>query len=282
MKWLGSLFLARIRSIKPEFWTSEQVAECSPNARLVFIGMWSFCDDSGIHPASTKRLKMEVFPADNFTDAQVKALVDELIGASLIQPYEVSGQQFWRVTGWKHQKIDKPSFKYPLPNGSTPSSWKVAERSPNASGVIKEHSPADVDVDVDVESIGVEGSRVDGQVHEIAALYPKIKDAFHLPRDTAECIAAAIARDGRDVVWVGTKSVNEAVGRWPVTERQFLPSPQKFFRESLYRNDAAEWERGANGNGKKPNKLSYEERVAEEFRIARERGSIRSNSAIAK
>ena len=31
--------MARIRSIKPEFWVSEQVAECSTSARLTFVGL---------------------------------------------------------------------------------------------------------------------------------------------------------------------------------------------------------------------------------------------------
>ncbi len=44
--------MARIRSIKTEFWTAEQVMECSPIARLLFIGMWNFCDDGGNHPAT--------------------------------------------------------------------------------------------------------------------------------------------------------------------------------------------------------------------------------------
>ena len=42
--------MARIRTIKPEFWTSEQVVDCSPTARLLFIGLWNFCDDGGVHP----------------------------------------------------------------------------------------------------------------------------------------------------------------------------------------------------------------------------------------
>ena len=71
--------MARIRSIKPQFWTSEQIAECSPNARLAFIGMWCFCDDYGIHPASPARLKMEVFPADGIGREEVAGLVDELL-----------------------------------------------------------------------------------------------------------------------------------------------------------------------------------------------------------
>lgn len=51
--------MARIRSIKPEFWTSEQVMALSPLARLAFLGMWNFCDDAGIHPASAKTLNAQ-------------------------------------------------------------------------------------------------------------------------------------------------------------------------------------------------------------------------------
>ncbi len=123
--------MARIRTIKPDFFTSEQVAECSPNARLLFVGMWCFCDDHGVHPASTARLKMEVFPGDDFTKADVGSMVGELIQHGLVDEYEVNGDRFWIVTGWKHQKIDKPSYKYPLPfeDNSASSSREVAESS---------------------------------------------------------------------------------------------------------------------------------------------------------
>jgi len=67
--------MARIRSIKPQFWTSEQIADCSPNARLLFIGLWNFCDDYGVHPASPARLKMEVFPNDAFSKPDIRAMV---------------------------------------------------------------------------------------------------------------------------------------------------------------------------------------------------------------
>ena len=58
--------MARIRTIKPEFWTSEQVVECSPTARLLFIGLWNFCDDAGNQPASAKQSRCRFFPATTF------------------------------------------------------------------------------------------------------------------------------------------------------------------------------------------------------------------------
>lgn len=114
--------MARIRTIKPEFWTSEQIVECSPIARLLFIGMWNFCDDGGNHPASHKTLKMQIFPGDDISITQIESIVLELLRAGLISEYTANGRQYWNVTGWKHQKIERPSFKYPQP---------FADNSPN-------------------------------------------------------------------------------------------------------------------------------------------------------
>jgi hypothetical protein len=138
--------MARIRTVKPEFWTSEQVVECSPNARLLFIGMWNFCDDGGNHPASLKTLKAEVFPADDcFTMAQIEAMVAELFAHGLIIEYAANARKYWHVTGWHHQKIDKPSYKHPP---------YIAEQSPNGSRMIDEPSTT--------EGKGMEGK---GEVH---------------------------------------------------------------------------------------------------------------------
>ncbi|UYW33644.1 hypothetical protein [Methylorubrum extorquens] len=100
--------MARIRTIKPEFWTSEQVMECSPNARLAFIGMWNFCDDAGRMPASPKQIKALVFPSDDFTSENVRGMIDELELNGLVRRYVVEDKEFLAVTGWHHQKIDKP------------------------------------------------------------------------------------------------------------------------------------------------------------------------------
>ncbi len=107
--------MARIRTIKPEFWTSEQVVECPPMARLLFIGMWNFCDDQGVHPASVKRIKMEVFPGDDITSQDVTGLIERLKSVGLIVEYEVENRVYWAVTGWNHQRIKKPTFRHPPP-----------------------------------------------------------------------------------------------------------------------------------------------------------------------
>jgi hypothetical protein len=164
--------MARIRSIKPEFWTSQQIVECSTNARLLFVGLWNFCDDNGIHHAETKRLKMEVFPGDDFTVGQITGWIGELLTVGLLREYEAEGRRYWLVTGWKkHQRIDKPSHKHPLPpaTDSTNDQRGFVECSTNDQRGLDERSPPDVDVDV-------EGK---GNISARAA-HPDAPDGFNL------------------------------------------------------------------------------------------------------
>lgn len=176
--------MARIRSIKPEFWTSEQVMECQPLARLLFIGIWNFCDDGGNHPASEKTIKAQVFPGDDIDSTTIRLLLDELSKNGLLSFYGDSGRTYLHVNGWHHQKIDKKTFKFPrfpgAENSDTPEKpqgRKFAPVKPGLSGgnfddqsgsdgieVVEGSSSGsraltpgeDVDVDVDTEGRGVE------------------------------------------------------------------------------------------------------------------------------
>lgn len=108
--------MARIRTVKPEFWTSEQVVECSPIARLLFVGLWTFADDRGVIPRRLRSIKMQVFPGDDFSLDQVDDWLSELEAGGLLLRFEHDGSEYLAVTGWnKHQRIDKPSYKHPAP-----------------------------------------------------------------------------------------------------------------------------------------------------------------------
>lgn len=133
--------MARIRSIKPEFWTSEQVMNCSPMARLLFIGLWNFCDDAGNHVASAKTIKANVFPGDDIMSSSIQGLLDELSSNGLIAYYSFENKDFLHVTGWHHQKIERPTYKHPpfKPGDSAPTRRALDESSPpEGSGVDKE------------------------------------------------------------------------------------------------------------------------------------------------
>jgi hypothetical protein len=147
--------VARYRTIKPEFWCSEQVAECSPNARLLFVGLWNFADDGGIHPASLKQLKMEVFPGDPFSLDDIAAWITELRNVGLLAQYESQGKAWWGVTGWHHQKIDKPTFKYPP--------LEIDDGSPTVRRPFDDGSPLKGVESKGIEKKGVESKGAEGK-----------------------------------------------------------------------------------------------------------------------
>ncbi len=137
--------MARIRTIKPEFWSSEQVMDVPRDARLAFIGLWNFCDDGGNHIASARTLKAEVFPGDDdLPAAVVEELVADLLRAGLIERYEIDGKAYWHVTGWHHQKIDQPTFRHPQRDGTIPDG--APKRAQKAREVTRKHSQESDDV----------------------------------------------------------------------------------------------------------------------------------------
>jgi hypothetical protein len=142
--------MARIRTIKPEFFTSSQVVECSPIARLMFVGLWCFCDDGGVHPDDTRRIKMEVFPGDDLSTEAVAAMVDELLAVGLLARFSAAGASWLCVTGWHHQKIDRPTFRFPQP-----------EKSPNGRQSLADNSSSTRRADA--EASPPEGSRLEGK-----------------------------------------------------------------------------------------------------------------------
>lgn len=160
--------MPRIRTIKPEFCTSEQVAECSTTARLLFVCMWCFCDDAGRHPSSAKRLKMECFPGDSFTEGEIQQMIAELIEAGLLVEYEWESKHYLQVTGWHHQRIEKASYKFgPFDSDGGPA--PVDEYSTTDRRPIDDSSPPE---GKGVEGKGVEGSGGDGGVADKSTTSP--------------------------------------------------------------------------------------------------------------
>lgn len=178
--------MARIRSIKPEFWVSEQIAECSTNARLTFVGMWNFCDDQGVHPAKPKTLKAELYPMDDFTAGDVEAWVRELIEVGLVRVFQApdDGEIYWHVTGWdRHQKIDRPSYKHPAPPAQDSASTRRAD-----SANVRRACLADDSTNTrrapppGVEGIGVDRKGVESSSPKARTSTPK-KSKTPLPAD---------------------------------------------------------------------------------------------------
>lgn len=102
--------MARIRTIKPEFWTDEDIASLSEPARLLAIGLLNHSDDEGYFKANHLLLKAAVFPLCE-PSLSIHELISEL---SLINYIELTtgsdNKQYGRVRGFtKHQKVNRPN-----------------------------------------------------------------------------------------------------------------------------------------------------------------------------
>ena len=103
----------RIRTIKPEFWRSEDIAALSIEDRLLFIGLWSYVEDNGVGRDEPQLIQCDIYPLDTFTEASLRTHggLMRLSQRGLITRYEgPDGRKYLQVNSWdKHQKINRPS-----------------------------------------------------------------------------------------------------------------------------------------------------------------------------
>ncbi|MEV0445347.1 hypothetical protein AB0I84_23530 [Streptomyces spectabilis] len=104
--------MARIRTIKPEAFESEDLASVSITAERTFFGLLTQADDSGRHrdhPAIIAGRLWALRPEHSAT--HVAQDLEELAAAGLICRYTgCDGRNWLHVVTWeRHQKIDRPS-----------------------------------------------------------------------------------------------------------------------------------------------------------------------------
>lgn len=105
--------MARIRTIKPEFFTDSKVLKLTPLARLFYVSLWCEADKLGRLKWDPETLKYRYLPADK---AKVEDLAEELVRAKLIRLYEVDGQIYADIPGFvKHQVINNRESESCLP-----------------------------------------------------------------------------------------------------------------------------------------------------------------------
>ena len=106
--------MARIRTIKPEFFTSEDIISLSPLARLLFQACWCEADREGRMEWKPNTMKFRYFPGDN---CDINAVADEVVQRGLVELYEVSGRKYAFIpTFSRHQHINPRESVSVLPS----------------------------------------------------------------------------------------------------------------------------------------------------------------------
>ena len=136
--------MARIRTIKPEFWSDATISELSIFTTLFYIGLWNFADDAGRGRARSKELNGLLFGGrDNIDESQIEAALQELSDCGRIVLYVVDGIRLFQILKWaQHQKIDKPTgSRFPAPEGFHEAKVKPTGDLPDTSTNVRRELP---------------------------------------------------------------------------------------------------------------------------------------------
>ena len=101
--------MARIRTIKPEFWQNETMASLPEHARLLAIALLNHADDEGYFLANVALVRAACFPFDEHSGSTTGSL-QELSRIGYIEVRRCDGKQIGRVCKFTdHQRIEKSS-----------------------------------------------------------------------------------------------------------------------------------------------------------------------------
>lgn len=96
--------MPRIRTIKPEFFTSEDIVSLSPLARLFFQACWCEADREGRMNWKPRTMKLRYFPADK---CDIEAIAGEVVERGLLRIYTVNGETYAYIPSFgKHQHVN--------------------------------------------------------------------------------------------------------------------------------------------------------------------------------
>lgn len=102
--------MPRQRMIKPDFFDSGSLAECTRDARLVFVGLWVMADDKGNMKFNERKLQKQLFPYDDLDPRMLMVWLAELEDVGCIKAYEAQGDVCISVPNFlTYQTIKNPS-----------------------------------------------------------------------------------------------------------------------------------------------------------------------------
>ena len=102
--------MARIRTIKPEFWLNEELASVSEPARLVAIGLLNLADDEGWFKAHSRLVESALFPFSE-PSVSIHECLTQLSNIGYIATYiGTDSKQYGQVVKFdEHQRVNRPS-----------------------------------------------------------------------------------------------------------------------------------------------------------------------------
>lgn len=211
--------MARIRSVKPEFWVDRSFVRKVPNrdARFLYMALWNLADEHARLMGDPAYVKGQAFPYvedDDLTPKVVDDLLDMLATAGRVVRYEVDGDPYLFLPRLaKHQRLEsakvpsrlppppdpddpapRPNKSAPDPDGSAPHADKSTAAGSSQANLSSEVRADKSARDSDESARGADKSAlfyVAGCMEQVAGSRETTAPAAPLDADPAVPLAAA-------------------------------------------------------------------------------------------
>jgi hypothetical protein len=97
----------KIRSVRPEFFADPTMVELTPEARLLYIGLWCYVDDDGRGEWLPKQIDGQIFPLEG---VDIYALLGQLVSTARIVRYSDGDRDFFYIPTFT--EYQRPNRKY--------------------------------------------------------------------------------------------------------------------------------------------------------------------------
>ena len=230
--------MARIRTVKPDFWTDGNMVKLSPFARLLYIGMWNFtlCDHGHVADDAMK-LKLQVLPMDA---VDIDALLAEIMAAGrVVRVADKDGRSYLLVKRFEdHQKID-PRWKTRCPACAQVDSLTLTE-TPVSLGELPETPQSSPTLPLGREGMGRESKKTPSspakpsmEFDTFWAQYPR-----KVGKEAArKAFTKAMTKTTHDKIMTGVEDLRIRVAG---KDQQFTPHPATWLNEGRWDDEVAQ------------------------------------------
>lgn len=110
--------MARIRTVKPEFFRHEKLQAMGALSMLIFEGLWTQCDKAGRFAWKPRILKLDILP---FIEFDMEKELDKLADGFFVIKYESEGEFYGVVpTFGEHQRVSGKEAQEPAKHPTPP------------------------------------------------------------------------------------------------------------------------------------------------------------------
>lgn len=218
--------MARIRTIKPEFFTSVDIVSLSPLARILYIATWCEADKEGRLVWSPATFKLRYLPGDN---CDANALCDELTQRGLVVLY---GDGLAYIPNFKaHQHVNPRESESQLPEPT-----RGARVSTRAARVVLAQGGREG------KGRNTPKAPEGASVHEFPPGFERFWSAY--PKKVGKDAAAkAFAKRKPDDALLATMLTaierQRASPAWTKDDGQFIPNPATWLNQGRWQDEAS-------------------------------------------